>query len=133
MILIGTVGQVLSRKIEGKDALAMTLDVGTSIEIEKRIRWCGGLRLMGCIKVVLAKVAIHVKLQEEIVEGATIADELILDVRVPTWCRSERNILRVGWLMKLNRVDIRKTVPDVEMGQRMHIHRCLTTPDTSIR
>ena len=35
--------------------------------------------------------------------------------------------------MKLHGIDIRETIADMQMRQRMHIHPCLATPKASVR
>ena len=92
MALIGTVGQVLSREINREKTLAMVLDVSTSIEMEQGIGWRSRLCIIRRIEVILAEIAIHGKLQEEIVEGVTATNKLILHIPIPSWCRSQRPV-----------------------------------------
>lgn len=48
----------------------MALDVSTRIQIQQGIRWSSRLGIIRRIEVTLTEIAIHGKLQEEIVEGA---------------------------------------------------------------
>ena len=110
----------------------MTLDVRTSIEMEQGIGWRSRLGIIRRIEVILAEIAIHGKLQEEIIKGSSTTDKLILHIPIPSWRRSQRQILRFRWLMKLYGIDIRETIADMQMRQWMHIHPSLATKDASI-
>ena len=76
---------------------------------------------------VLAKIAVHLQFDKEMLEHLTVAEELIPYIRSPTRSWGEWQILRFGWLMQLNRVDIREGVADMQMLHRVDVDARLTT------
>lgn len=70
---------------------------------------------------ILAKIATCGKLQEKIVEGATIAHKLVFDIRIPTRRRGEWQIFRLLRLAQLDGVDVRETIADMQAWQGMDI------------
>ena len=81
---------------------------------------------------VLAKIAIHLQLDEEMVESPAVADKLISYIRNPTGSWGEWQILRFGWLMQLHGVDIRESVAEVQMLYRMDVDARLTTQNAGV-
>ena len=76
---------------------------------------------------VLAKIAVHLQFDKEMLEHLAVAEELIPYIRNPTRSWGEWQILRFGWLMQLYGVDIREGVAEMKMLQQMNIDACLTT------
>ena len=72
----------------------MALDVSTRIQIQQGLRWSSRLGIIRRIEVTLTEIAIHGKLQEEIVEGATATNKLVLHITIPSRRRSQGQILR---------------------------------------
>ena len=81
---------------------------------------------------VLAKIAIHLQLDEEMVESPAVADKLISYIRNPTGSWGEWQILRFGWLMQLHGVDIRESVAEVQTLYRMDVDARLTTQNAGV-
>ena len=81
---------------------------------------------------VLAEIAIHLELHKEVVEGIAAADELILHVRHPPGSRGEGQVLRLGRLVELHGIDIRKSIAKMQVLDGMNVHTRLTTQDAGI-
>lgn len=86
--------------------LAVGADVGTGEDVEESVRRCRRLRSVERIIMVLSQVALHLYGRVGVVEGRSVAYDIVSDVGRPPRCRRVGQVFRVGGLVQLHAVDV---------------------------
>ena len=81
---------------------------------------------------VLAQVHLATNSSISVVEHATVADEIITNIEIPTRGGRERQILGLSGLMELHTIDIREGVGDMELFDGMNIDHQFSSHQASV-
>ena len=132
MVLVSTIKEIVNRQHERAELTTVDANVCTSGEIDKRIGRSGSFGAAFSIEMVLAQVHLATNSSISVVEHATVADEIITNIEIPTRGGRERQILGLSGLMELHTIDIREGVGDMELFERMNVDHQFTSHQASV-